>query len=83
MADPGVVVVCEGIFDALSAAQAGQRAVAVLGVAAPNQVVADQLAQRFPVELLVVAFDGDEAGRAGAERVVELLAAAGAESGCR
>lgn len=76
--DSGAVVVCEGIFDALSAAQAGQRAVAVLGVAAPNQAMAEQLAQRFDTERLVVAFDGDPAGRAGTERVVELVRSAGA-----
>lgn len=75
---PDAVVVCEGILDALSAAQAGQRAVAVLGVAAPNRAMADQVVQRFPGERLVVAFDGDPAGRCGAERMVELLADAGA-----
>lgn len=76
--DSGAVVVCEGIFDALSAAQAGQRAVAVLGVAAPNRAMAEQLVQRFDTERLMVAFDGDPAGRAGAERMVELLGSAGA-----
>ena len=39
----------------------GQRAVAVLGVAAPNRAMADQVVQRFPRERLVVAFDGDPA----------------------
>jgi len=76
--DPDAVVVCEGILDALSAAQAGQRAVAVLGVAAPNRAMADQVVQRFPHERLVVAFDGDPAGRSGAERMAGLLAEAGA-----
>ncbi|MGH9177756.1 MAG: toprim domain-containing protein, partial [Acidimicrobiales bacterium] len=76
--DPDAVVVCEGILDALSAAQAGQRAVAVLGVGAPNRAMADQVVQRFASERLVVAFDGDPAGRSGAERMVELLADAGA-----
>lgn len=78
LATPDAVVVCEGVLDGLSAAQAGQRAVAVLGVAAPNPAVAEQLARRYPHDHLVIAFDGDEAGRAGAERMAELLAAAGA-----
>jgi len=75
---PDVVVVCEGVFDALSAAQAGNRAVAVLSAAAPEPGLASRLIERFASERLVVAFDGDSAGRRGGQRLGELLDAAGA-----
>ena len=73
------VVVCEGVFDALSATQAGLRAVAVLGAATPDETLASQLATRFPADHLVVAFDGDDAGRAGGRRLAGLLEGAGAK----
>ena len=44
--EPGVMVICEGIPDALTAAQAGYRAVAVLGSHAPDAAVALRLAMR-------------------------------------
>lgn len=78
--DRDVVLVCEGIPDALTAAQHGHRAVAVLGAGLPDDRVAAALADRFPVEQLVVAFDADARGRAGAERLQALLADAGADS---
>jgi DNA primase len=67
------LVVTEGIVDALSAAAAGYRAVAVLSAsyADPAAVVA---LTRQPGQL-VVAFDPDPAGRAGAERLVRFLSA--------
>ncbi len=76
-ADPGTVLVCEGLPDALVAAQAGHRASAVLGAGLPDDRVARLLLQRFASERLVVAFDADDRGRAGASRLVELLHAAG------
>lgn len=77
--DPGILLVCEGIPDALSAAQAGYRAVAVLGAGLPDGWVADGLARRVGTGHLVVAFDADEAGRAGSERLTALLAERGLE----
>jgi hypothetical protein len=76
--DAATVVVCEGLPDALIAAQAGHRATALLGAGLPDDRVARLLVERFPVERLVVAFDADDRGRAGSARLRELLAAAGA-----
>jgi DNA primase len=67
------VIVTEGAIDALSAAAAGYRSVAILSAAYPDQAVALQLS-RLPHQL-VIAFDHDDAGRAAAERLTELLAA--------
>lgn len=72
---PGLLVVCEGIPDALTAAGAGFRAVAVLGSQAPDQSVANRLAgfaRRHEVELVAVV-DNDAAGLAWGERLSELL----------
>lgn len=76
--DPGLVVVSEGIPDALVAAQAGYRAVAVLGAGVPDGRAATALVELFPTERLVVAFDADAPGQAGAERLEELLCECGA-----
>ena len=67
------VVITEGAIDALSANAAGYRAIAVLSAGYPDRSVAHALS-RLP-HPLVVAFDADEAGRAGAQRLVELLRA--------
>ena len=72
--NPDLVVVSEGIPDAMVAAQAGFRAVAVLGAGVPDERTAAALVERFPTERLVVAFDADAPGQAGAERLEELLA---------
>jgi hypothetical protein len=72
-ADDNLVLVCEGMPDALTAAQLGIRAVSVLGAGLPNNATAQALAGRFASEHLVLAFDADGAGTAGAERLVELL----------
>ena len=65
------VIVTEGAIDALSAAVAGFRSVAVLSAAYPDQTVALGLS-RLP-EPLVLALDGDDAGRAAAQRIEALL----------
>jgi DNA primase len=75
---PESVLICEGLPDALVAAQAGHRATALLGAGLPDDRVATALVQRFGAERLVVALDADARGRAGAARLVELLDAAGA-----
>lgn len=73
-----VVLVCEGLPDALTAAQAGYPAVAVLGAGLPDERLTRTLIERHPDEHLVLAFDTDHRGQAGAERLNELLGAAGA-----
>lgn len=67
------VVVTEGAIDALSAAAAGYRSVAVLSAAYGDEAVAAALA-KLP-HPLVIAFDADDAGRAGADRLAALLEA--------
>lgn len=67
------VVVTEGAIDALSAAAAGYRAVAVLSAAYGDETVAVALA-KLP-HPLVIAFDADDAGRAGADRLAAVLEA--------
>lgn len=74
----GPLIVAEGIPDALIAAGAGMRSVGVLGSTVPSQQVADLLAQaarpragRDPS--VVLCFDADQAGRAGAARLAALL----------
>jgi hypothetical protein len=78
-ATPGVLVVTEGVGDGLVAAQAGLPAVAVLGSQYPDARVADAIAATMDRSALlreataVVCFDGDEAGRAGGDRLARLL----------
>jgi hypothetical protein len=70
-----LLVVCEGVPDALTAAQAGYQAVAVLGSHAPDRNVAGQLAQRAHRDRrhLVAVIDNDDPGRAWGSRLEELL----------
>ncbi len=67
------VVVTEGTIDALSAATAGYRSIAVLSASYPDRAVAHALS-RLP-DPLVLAFDQDAAGQAAAERLKTLLEA--------
>jgi hypothetical protein len=67
------VVVTEGAIDALSAAAAGYRAVAVLSATYGDEAVAVALA-KLP-NPLVIALDADAPGRAGADRLASLLEA--------
>lgn len=76
--DEGIVLVCEGLPDALTAVQAGYRATAVLGAGLPDDRVGAALVRRFPTERLLVAFDADDRGRAGSERLLDLLGEIGA-----
>jgi hypothetical protein len=67
------LIVTEGIIDALSAAAAGYRSAAILGAGYPDPATAAAIAQLpWP---LVVAFDPDRAGIAGAERLRRFLEA--------
>ncbi|HYZ98396.1 MAG TPA: toprim domain-containing protein [Acidimicrobiales bacterium] len=65
------LIVTEGIIDGLSAAAGGYGAAAVLSANYADPVAAATLTRQR--DQLVVAFDPDPAGRAGAERLVRLL----------
>ena len=69
------LLITEGPIDGLSAAAAGYRAVAVLGAVTADELVANRLAA-LPGRL-VIAFDADEAGTRGVERLASLLAVRG------
>ncbi|MGQ0434061.1 MAG: toprim domain-containing protein, partial [Microthrixaceae bacterium] len=76
---PGVLIICEGIPDALTAAVAGFRSAAVLGSQAPDQSVASRLAgiaRRHALELVAVV-DNDAAGAAWGARLSEFMGDAG------
>lgn len=77
-ADASVVLVCEGMPDALTATSFGKRAVAILGAGYPDVSLATRLVEAFPDERIVVAFDADQAGERGAVLLAELLAGLGA-----
>jgi DNA primase len=72
VARDGAVVVTEGVPDGLVAAQAGFMSVAVLGSQHPDQRVADALAETNSAVL--ICFDGDDAGKRGADRLEHHLA---------
>lgn len=78
---PGVLIVCEGIPDALTAADAGFRSAAILGSQAPDHSLANRLAgfaQRHEVELVAVV-DNDPAGLTWGDRLRDRLADADLE----
>ncbi|MGI8709703.1 MAG: toprim domain-containing protein [Acidimicrobiales bacterium] len=75
---PDLLMVTEGMTDALTAADAGYPAVALLGVGLADEAMAKTLAQRWPDRQLVVAFDAGGPGRSGSRRLVALLAEQGA-----
>lgn len=78
---PGVLVVCEGIPDALTAAQAGYTATGILGSQSPDQSVAARLAthaERHDLAIVAV-IDSDPAGRAWGQRLGDLLTGHGSE----
>ena len=68
-----LLMVCEGIIDSLTAATAGLHAVAMLGATYPSTGVADTIASQIGSREVVVAFDGDDAGRTAARRLEHLL----------
>jgi hypothetical protein len=72
---PGSLIICEGIPDALTAAQAGYHAVAVLGSQAPDTSVATRLASRAHHDglTLVAITDNDNAGHHWGHQLTELL----------
>jgi hypothetical protein len=73
-----LLIVTEGMTDALTAADAGYPAVALLGVGLADETTARTLSQRWPEHRLVVAFDAGGAGRSASSRLVALLGEVGA-----
>lgn len=67
------IIVTEGIADALVAAQAGFKAIGVLGSQYPDARVADAVARHSDDREIIICFDGDDAGRRGSERLAEIL----------
>jgi hypothetical protein len=77
---PDLLVVCEGILDGLTVATAGLPAVAVLGATYPSVRIAQTIADHTDGRRILVAFDGDEAGRIAAARLRQLLAPRGQDA---
>ena len=72
---PELLLVCEGIPDALAATQGGFRAVALVGAFVADRAVATRLAlEADHATALVWVGDADDAGRHAAERLRPLLA---------
>ena len=69
------VYICEGLPDAYSAACGGFDAVAVLGATYPDERIARRITELVAGRSVVIAFDNDLAGNAGAERLGGLLSA--------
>lgn len=76
---PGIVIVTEGVTDALSVAAAGYTAAAVLGTKHVNNPVTAAILARLPGRL-VLAFDPDGAGRNATAVLPQHLAARGRPS---
>ena len=80
---PGLLVVTEGVADGLIAAQAGFATVGVLGSQYPDDRVVDAITEttqrspRLAGSTVLVCFDADPSGRAGADRLCALLGARG------
>jgi hypothetical protein len=77
----GLLLVCEGIPDALTAAQAGYTAVGILGSQAPDRAVAARLANHADHhhQRIVAVVDADPAGRRWGEHLSDLLRGDGLE----
>lgn len=61
-----VVMVCESVFDALTAVKYGTNAIALLGTGAANQI---EEMKKLKARKLILALDPDEAGRRGTARI--------------
>lgn len=75
--DASHLVVCEGMIDALSAAISGRSAVAVLGASYIDGDVALEIAKGAAGREVVLALDGDQAGRSAGDSLAASLTAAG------
>ncbi|MFP5487410.1 MAG: toprim domain-containing protein [Acidimicrobiia bacterium] len=78
-----VLVICEGIPDALTATRTGLRSVAVLGSQSPDRSVATRIANYADHHALraVAVVDNDDAGRAWGARLTGLLEEQGVDLG--
>ncbi|MCP4303615.1 MAG: hypothetical protein GY788_01780 [bacterium] len=78
-AHPDVLVVCEGIPDALTAAQSGFHSAGVLGAQYPDHNVANRLATYAEQRDLTITavIDADDAGRNWGQRLGDLVASSG------
>lgn len=76
---PGVLIICEGIPDALTAAQAGFHATALLGANAVDDTVIERLTCHVERtrDRLVAIPDNDTAGMSSGERLRDLLESRG------
>ena len=63
--DCNQIVVCESVFNALTAYKYGYSAIALFGTGSKEQY---KLLEELNVRRFILAFDGDDAGRMGAER---------------
>ena len=63
------IVICEGFPDAYTANSAGYTAIAVLGATNANPALAERIAEGIGHRPAVLAFDGDDAGRAAAKQL--------------
>jgi DNA primase len=81
-AAPGLLVICEGFPDALTAVQAGLPALAVLGVGHAGRdnaaALAEQISIQHPRRAYAVCFDNDDRAREPAIRLAGHLARTGA-----
>ena len=68
------VIVCEGFPDALTASGAGYTTVAVLGALNATPALAERIAPRIGGRPVIVAFDGDDAGRSASRILTGALA---------
>jgi DNA primase len=70
-----LLIVCEGVIDALTAGAAGLHSVAVLGATYPSIATADTIAAQAADRQVVITLDGDDPGRIAAHRLHDLLTA--------
>ena len=77
LSDRRHLVVCEGALDALSVAGVGMPAVAVLGATYVDERVARDVARGAAGRQVMLAFDGDPAGRNASETLAASLTSAG------
>ena len=64
-----ILMICEGLPDAYTAAGRGLPAIAVLGAGYPDQRVANAITQTLGHRQPIIAFDNDPAGRTGANHL--------------
>ena len=74
------LLVCEGTIDGLSAAGFGVRATSMLGATYADESLAARLREIASGATIIIAFDGDDAGRAAAEALSDALGRASLSS---